>query len=144
MNLDSGSTQLNSWMGSICSFFLIGIVLAYVYQKVDVLLFKRDVDILQTTAYLALTDQDEFNFDKGLNIAVAFTGYDSDTEMFDDPTIGQVVFNHYQWGENPDGSYSSGRFPINSHTCSSVELGLEGNPAESKFLPINENFKSTV
>ena len=51
-------------------------------------MFKRDVDILQTVKYLALTDQDEFNFDQGLNIAVAFTGYDSDTELFDDPTIG--------------------------------------------------------
>ena len=30
MNLDQGSTQLNSWMGSICSIFLICIVLAYV------------------------------------------------------------------------------------------------------------------
>ena len=108
------------------------------------MLFKRDDDILQTVQYLALTDQDEFTFDQGLNIAVAFTGYDSDTEQFDDPTIGQVVFNHYKWGENPDGSYSSGRYPIKSHTCTPAELGLEGDPALSKFLPINEKFKGTV
>ena len=75
---------------------------------------------------------------------MAFTGYDNETELFDDPTIGQVVFNHYKWGENADGSYSSGRYPIKSHSCTRAELGLEGDPVESKFLPINERFKSTV
>ena len=107
-------------------------------------MFRRDVDILQTVKYLALTDRDEFNFDQGLNIAVAFTGYDSDMELFDDPTIGQVVFNHFKWGENADGSYSSGRFPIKSHSCTRAELGLEGDSAQSNFLPINERFESTV
>ena len=46
--------------------------------------------MLQTTVYHALTDDDQFNHSNGFNIAVALTRWDSETEPFDDPTIGHV------------------------------------------------------
>ena len=98
MRFDKGKSALTSWVGSFCSIFLTVIVLAYTYQKINVLIDKKDVDVLQTTKFQALTDDDTFSFTNGFNIAVAYTGFDSETEPFDDPTIGSVVFNHYKWG----------------------------------------------
>ena len=60
----------------------------------------------------------------GLNIAAAFTAYDSETEPIDDPTIGEIVFNHYKWGKNADGSIFAGRYKIKAHRCSEAEVGL--------------------
>ncbi len=42
----------------------------------------------------AFTDKDDFNFSKGFNVAVAFLAYDNNPEPIDDPTVGEVVFNH--------------------------------------------------
>ena len=88
MRFDKGTEALTSWVGSFCSLFLFAIVLAYTYQKMDVLIGKKDVDVLQTTTFQALTDNDKFDFNNGLNIAVAYTAYDSVIEPFEDPTIG--------------------------------------------------------
>ncbi len=85
-----------------------------------------------------------FDYSNGLNFAVAFTGYDSDYEPFDDPTIGEVVFNHYKWGLNPDGKTYVGRFPIKHHTCTREELGLDYDSSKSRFLPIHPNFLSQI
>ena len=54
------------------------------------------------------------------------------------------MFNHYKWGENADGSNFAGRKPLKSHPCTREELGLEGDPSQSKFLPINENFRGNI
>ena len=74
----------------------------------------------------------------GFNIAVALTRYDSDVEPFDDPTVGQVVFNHYKWGRNPDGTPFSGRYPINNHRCTRQELGLDGDKTKARFFPSSD------
>ena len=93
MNLDKDSTELTSWLGSFFTFLIFAVISAYIYYKVGVLLNKEDIDILETNNFLALTDDDQINYDKGFNIAVALTEYE-DTEPFNDPTIGELVFNH--------------------------------------------------
>ena len=85
-----------------------------------------------------MTDDDSVSYDNGFNIAVALTYDDNNPEPFDDPTIGQVVFNHYSWGRYPDGTRFSGRFPIKSHTCTREELGLDGDKNKARFYPIND------
>lgn len=85
------------------------------------------------------TDNDSFSYDKGLNIVVALTFDDNNPEPIDDPTIGQVVFNHYNWGRHSDGTRFSDRFPINSYTCSREELGLDGDNNKARFYPIKDN-----
>ena len=69
------------------------------------------------TIVQSLTDDDIFTYDMGFKFAVALTRFDSDVELFDDPTVGQVAFNHYKWGSNPDGTNLAGRSPLNSHHC---------------------------
>lgn len=48
MRLDSGNESLRSIVGSLCSFLLIALVLIFAYLKADVLINKKDVDILST------------------------------------------------------------------------------------------------
>ena len=91
--------------------------------------------MLQTNIARALTYNDSFTYDMGLNIAVGLTRYDSDVEPFDDPTVGEVVFNHYKWGTAPDGQNFAGRYPLKSHRCTREELGLDDDKSKARFYP---------
>lgn len=107
--------------------------------------YKQDVDILQTSNFLALTDDDVINYDKnGFNIAIALSAYNSEREPFNDPSIGELVFKHYRWGMNADGTLYSGKSRLESHPCSLEELGLDENKSKSRFFPINGNFEASV
>ena len=77
-------------------------------------------------------------------MAVAFTAYDSNPEPILDPTYGELVFNHFMWGPQPDGSYTTERRRIKKHTCSREELGLDGDPDKAVFLPIYEDSRDEV
>ncbi len=94
MRLDHGSLHLTSWGGAICSIFLFVTISAYFFQKLDILINKRDVDLIQVTTFNAHTYEEQFDASMGLNFAAAFIKYDGKTEPIDDPTIGELVFNH--------------------------------------------------
>ena len=57
MKLDGENDQVRTFMGSLCSIVLLTVVLAYAYQKVDVYINKRDVDIM-TSVQRAFFDED--------------------------------------------------------------------------------------
>lgn len=114
MKLDSGSDEVRSILGALCSFALFLLVLMYAYLKADVLYNKKDVDILSTTNDNFFTPDNVINYENGFNIATAFTAFDSETEEILDPTIGELVFTHYYWGVQEDGKYASGRKRIAS------------------------------
>ena len=144
MRLDGESIELNSWGGAICSFLLLIILSAYALQKFDILVEKSDQQLLEAHIFGALTDKDIFSYDNGLNFAIAFTGFDGETEPFNDPTIGEVVFNHYKWGIDANGNHFSGRFPIRSHQCSREELGIDGDLTKAKFHQILDGMKEDL
>ena len=48
MSLDDGKDNVNSYMGSFCTFFLFFVISTYGYQKMDVLIAKKDVDMLSS------------------------------------------------------------------------------------------------
>ena len=85
-----------------------------------------------------------FDYSQKFNIAVAFTAYDSNPEPILDPTYGELIFNHFEWGPKPDGSYTTERRRISQHTCSKEELGLDGDPNKATFLPIYEDSRDEV
>ena len=72
-----------------------------------------------------LDDDATFGLANGFRVAAALTSYSDSEPIFDDPTIGEVIFNHYKWGQNPDGSLFADRFKIPTHYCTRQELGLE-------------------
>ena len=48
MKLGSGNDDLKSIAGSLCSIILTVVVLMFAYLKADVLINKKDVDIMST------------------------------------------------------------------------------------------------
>lgn len=85
------------------SLLLLGVVILFTYLKADVLINRKDVDVLSTVNDNFYTPDDVINFDNGLNIAAAFIAFDSNPEPILDPTYGELAFNHYYWGVQEDG-----------------------------------------
>ena len=123
-------------MGTVCSLILIIIVCTYAYIKVDVFLLKKDVDILFSTQKNYFNETYVFDHDKGLNFAVGFTAFDTETEDILDPSYGRIAFIKHAWGTDENGVPFSVYEEIESHTCTKEELGLEGD--NSRFMPIEE------
>lgn len=48
MKLDEGKGKIESLLGSLCSVLLTILMITYGYQKMDVLIAKKDVDVLST------------------------------------------------------------------------------------------------
>lgn len=78
MSLDKGKMEIDSWGGTVCTLLLFLLIFAYSLQKLDVLIYKRDIDLLSVTVSNDLTYDDVFDSSMGLNIAAAFTAYDSE------------------------------------------------------------------
>ena len=131
-------------MGSMLTLVLLFVILIYAFVKADVLVNSKDVNVLSTINDMYYTPDDEFTFDNGFNIAAGFTAYDSNPEPILDPTIGEVVFNHFRWGPEPDGSYITERKRIPDHPCSREELGIEEDRSNSMFMPVYESSKGEV
>ena len=79
------------------SLLLTLVVFAYAYQKADVLVTKKDVDILSTTNENSFDPDYIFSYNNGFNIAAAFTAYDSNTEIISDDSMGELVFDAFSW-----------------------------------------------
>ena len=117
MKLDAGKSVLTTLGGAFCSLLLFISIMAFTMQKADVLLNRNDTDILSTMLDLHFSDEDVFGYENGLNLAVAFTAYDNEREWILDPSYGELVFNHFSWGPNPDGSYFTNRERLESQVC---------------------------
>ena len=136
MRLDAGNQSLPSIFGSVMSIFITIVIILFTALKADVLIQKKDVDILSTVYDRYFTQEDVFTYQNGFNVAAAFTKFNSDTEYLLDPTYGELVFQHYYWGLQQDGQYKSGRERINSmHNCTREELGMESDKTKAKFQP---------
>ena len=125
MTIDGDTRVAQSFLGSLCSLMILILTVLYAYQKMDVLIAKKDVDVLSATKPLVFTEEDKFNYDNGFNVAVAFTSYNNDEEWELDQAYGTLVFNSFEWGINPDGSLFSERKRLPSHPCSNREFGFD-------------------
>ena len=99
----------------------------------DVMISKKDVDILSTIKTSFFDEKDEFGYKNGFNIAAAFTAYNNEYEWTLDPSYGNLIFNSYSWGERDDGSYFTETVQLEDHVCTRSELGLE-DVEDARFL----------
>lgn len=88
MKLDRDRDVLQTFMGSTCTILIAIITILYAYQKTDVWLGKKDVDIMSSVIESHFNDSYVFSHANGLNVAVAFTAYDSEREPILDKSIG--------------------------------------------------------
>ena len=82
-------------MGTLCSIAIVTVFIIYTTLKLDVLINKKEIDILSVILDTELTQDDVFSYQNGLNVAVAFTAFDDESENILDPTYGELVMNHY-------------------------------------------------
>mmetsp|Transcript_9947 Transcript_9947/g.12400 ORF Transcript_9947/g.12400 Transcript_9947/m.12400 type:complete len:147 (+) Transcript_9947:175-615(+) len=137
MQLDEGS-DVRTAMGSICSVFLLTITCLYAYIKFDVLINRKDVDVLTANRDMFYSDDFIFGYEQGFNVAAAFTAYDSETEWILDKKYGEIFFNGFAWGPRPDGTYFTERRRLDDHICTLEELGYEGEKKNHRFFPVHE------
>ena len=95
MRIDKNQERITSWGGAVCSILLFLVIGSYTYQKLDILINKRDIDLITMTASHSLTLDERFDASMGFSFAAAFLSYDGNSEPIDDPTVGEVVFNNY-------------------------------------------------
>ena len=144
MKLDAGKDDLRSIIGSLCSLILISVLCMFAVLKFEVLINKKDVDIMSTINDNFFTPDDQVTSANGINISAALTKYDDETEDILDPTYGEIVFMRYFWGTQEDGEYKSGREKLSSqHKCTSDELGL-GDTDKAKFYPMDKKNRGFI
>ena len=125
MTIDGDTRVAQSFLGSLCSLMIFTLTVLYAYQKMDVLIAKKDVDVLSATKQLVFNENDKFTYDNGFNVAVAFTSFNNNEEWELDPAYGTLVFNSFEWGINLDGSLFSELKRLPSHGCSNREFGFD-------------------
>ena len=125
MTINGNFRIAKSFFGSILSLMILSLTVLYSYQKIEVLIEKKDVDVLSATKDLVFSDQDKFTYQNGFNIAAAFSEFNNNKEWELDPSYGTLVFNSYEWGIGPDGDVFTERKRLPSHVCTNDELGFE-------------------
>ena len=95
MKLDEGSDSIKSLMGSLCSILLTIVLFTYAYQKMDVLIGRKDIDVLQTTNEMYFPDDDEFSATHGFRVAIAFTSGRLKQQWELDPTYASLELKSF-------------------------------------------------
>ena len=62
MKLDEGKSAVKTMCGSICSFILLVVLVAYSAQKLDILINRKNVDILSSLLHMNLSQDDIFGY----------------------------------------------------------------------------------
>ena len=123
MNLDQEMTEIKTYLGSICSILMIFVIAFYAYLKTNVWLDKQ-ADIISFTQKKFFSYDYTFDNSQGLNIAIAFTAYDEETEDILDPSYGKIEFVRNRWGMDENGEIYNLFEHIETHMCTKEELGL--------------------
>ena len=90
---------MNTICGALVSILVLFSVISFTTLKAEVLIYRKDVDVLSTINDRFFTPDDVINYEEnGFNIAAAFTSYDTSEEDILDPSFGELVFKHYYWG----------------------------------------------
>ncbi len=97
--------------------------------------------MITTFSEVYYEEADFFSYENGFSLAVALTAYDDRVEPYDDPTYGEIIFNHFTWGlEDENGDAFSRRVKLNTHYCTREELGLAPQRKGARFFETNERF----
>ena len=72
MKLKGGQEAVPTGSGLVCSIVLMAMMLMYTYQKVEILINKKDAKIFSTEMIANITDTEVFDTRMGLKVAVAF------------------------------------------------------------------------
>ena len=135
MNIEDGETGTKSKTGCLLTLILAVVTVAYTYQKSEILLAKKGMQITVHTNQEAIDETFRFGYEEGFNVAVAFTSYGNEKEYELLEKYGSLRFRGDQWGLNPDGSVYRNNTIFDSHICTREELGLDEDRTDATFMP---------
>ena len=92
MNLEKDKSYVRTYMGSLLTIIMLLITVAYTFQKIDVFIEKKDVDVMTSTMISYFDETQVFDHSQGLNLAIAFTAFDNEPEPILDKSIGELIF----------------------------------------------------
>ena len=101
----------------------------YAGYKIDVLMGRKDVDILQAVQEDHLDDSYIFTAEQGFNVAVSLVSHLG----IIDPSYARLRFMKYEFFLSEDGEPTFAWYELESHQCTQEELGLSGT--DHKFWP---------
>ena len=87
------------------------------------------------------TDDYKFKGQDGLFIAAALTMYNTDTEILEDKSYGELTIEHFGWGNSEANIVDTE--PLDFHYCSDEELGIT-RTAETVVYPWFERIETEV
>ena len=127
MKIDDGKDALPSKLGALCSFLFFLAMVSYTSYKLYILEGKKNIDIVQAVKVNHYDNNYTFGAEQGLNVAVAvFNPFFPATLQQIDPTFGRIRFQRVEWEANSLGSATITFNELESHVCSSEELGITG------------------
>ena len=100
MKLDKGVMTLSTWSGLFFTVLLMLIVGGFTYQKVEGLITQRYIDVLSVLQENYFDFNYVYDTSKGFDLAIGFTAFDSNKEVILDPSIGELQFVAYEWGQD--------------------------------------------
>ena len=128
MNLDQCQSKLPSKMGALSTFLLFVMLSAYTYYKCDIMLNKKDVEIISVVKQNYFKTDYKFSNKQGLNIAVAaLDPFEPSQYKQLDHSYGLIRFRKFQWGLNAAGEFEDNTSDIATHVCTEEELGVSGD-----------------
>ena len=138
MKLDKTMQILHTSVGSIFSIILFIIVGAYALQQTEIMITRKENIVMASTMVNFYDPDYVFDFDQGLNFAVGIIDpFDPLTLKPVDPTFGRIKVTKSSWGVGEDGALFFSSPEIETHLCSSDELGQPGT--NHKIWPINKS-----
>lgn len=137
MKLEQEQAALSSIVGTLFSFLTLCLLIGYTVQKCEILINRKDVDILYAVRRDFFSDEQKFTGRQGFNVAVGLTGFDDVKENILLPEYAEIKFAYAAWSVKDDNIEYDGLHFIQSHPCTDAELGLEGT-GHAEFMPIQE------
>ena len=91
-------------------------VTSYAYLKIDQLIKKTSIDVLESVRENYISDDDVFGSSQGFNIAIGFTGWgepveDLQTELLD-KSYGEIKFMASEWSVNENREFTTNFYEI--------------------------------
>ena len=87
----------------------------------------------------------KFGSDDGFFVAAALTAYDEEEDIIEEERYGELVIEHYGWGNEEDPDYFGDEDrSIGNHYCSEQELGLKEGDSETLLYETHPTSKLDV
>ena len=137
LQLGEGKDTLPSILGALCSLTALIVLIIYAGYKFSIMEGKKSVDIVQTVTEDYFDGSYVFDVDQGFDLAIGLLSpFDPTTHKIHDPSFGRLRFQKIKWGLDENGQFSYSTTELESHKCSSEELGLSGT--NQKIWPIKQ------